>query len=47
VIKVFQGSDLNKLFRNMKNEFIFMKSYKPQSSKKKSNETYFIGLNKK
>ena len=47
VIKVFQGSDLNKLVGIMKKEFIFIKSYKPQSSKKKSNEIYFIGLKKK
>lgn len=47
VIKVFQGSDLNKLFGIMKKEFTFLKSYKPQSSKKKSNEIYFIGLKKK
>ena len=46
VIKTFQGSDLNKLLKMMKNKFKFLKTYKPQSSKKTSNEIYIIGLKK-
>jgi len=46
VIKTFQGSDLNKLLKMMKNGFKFLKTYKPQSSKKQSNEIYIIGLKK-
>lgn len=46
VLKVFQGSDLNEFSRKMRKEFKFLKSYKPQSSKKKSNEIYLIGLKK-
>ncbi|KKN35426.1 hypothetical protein LCGC14_0783690 [marine sediment metagenome] len=46
VIKAFQGSDLNKLLKVMKKEFKFLKSYKPKSSQKKSNEIYIIGLKK-
>ena len=46
VIKTFQGSDLNKLLKVMKKEFKFLKSYKPKSSQKKSNEIYIIGLKK-
>ncbi|MFW9999476.1 MAG: SAM-dependent methyltransferase [Candidatus Hodarchaeota archaeon] len=47
VIKVFQGSDFNKFYREMDSAFRFLKSYKPKSSKKKSNEIYLIGLQKK
>ncbi|MFW9818473.1 MAG: SAM-dependent methyltransferase [Candidatus Thorarchaeota archaeon] len=46
VIKAFQGSDLDNFTRTMKNMFRFLKSYKPKSSKKKSNEIFLIGLNK-
>ncbi|MDX1798177.1 MAG: RlmE family RNA methyltransferase [Candidatus Lokiarchaeia archaeon] len=46
VIKVFQGSDFNNFTRKMKKMFRFLKSYKPKSSKKKSNEIFLIGLNK-
>lgn len=46
VIKVFQGSDLNRLYKVMKKEFKFLKTYKPKSSNKKSNEIYIIGLKK-
>jgi len=47
VIKVFQGSDFNKFYKEMDSVFRFLKSYKPKSSKKKSNEIYLIGLQKK
>ncbi len=47
VIKAFQGSDFEKLAIEMKKIFRFLKSYKPASSKKKSNEIFLIGLHKK
>jgi len=47
VIKAFQGSDFEKFVNNMKKIFRFVKSYKPSSSKKKSNEIFIIGLQKK
>jgi 23S rRNA (uridine2552-2'-O)-methyltransferase len=47
VIKVFQGSDLNKFTKEIRTSFKFLKSYKPKSSKKKSNEIFLIGLQKK
>jgi 23S rRNA (uridine2552-2'-O)-methyltransferase len=47
VMKVFQGSDFNELFKKAKNNFRILKAFKPQSSKKKSNEIYLIGLLKK
>ena len=47
VIKAFQGQDFNNFFKTMKREFQFVKSYKPRSSRKGSNETYLIGLKKK
>ena len=46
VLKTFQGTDFNKFIDNMKKDYLFVKSYKPQSSKKKSNEIYIIGLQK-
>ena len=42
VIKSFQGQDFDKFLRAMKNRFHFVKSYKPQSSRKTSNEIYCI-----
>jgi len=47
VLKTFQGSDFKKLFSKIKTEFKLLKAYKPKSSKKKSNEIYLIGLQKK
>ncbi len=47
VIKAFQGSDFEKFAKEMKSIFRFLKSYKPKASKKKSNEIYLIGLQKK
>jgi len=46
VIKVFQGSDFNKFTKEMNSIFRILKSYKPKSSKKKSNEIFLIGLQK-
>lgn len=46
VIKVFQGTDFNNFFKKVKHEFKYIKSYKPKSSKKTSNEIYLIGLQK-
>jgi len=46
VIKVFQGTDFNNFYKKAKQEFKYLKSYKPKSSKKTSNEIYLIGLQK-
>ncbi|MFW9829657.1 MAG: SAM-dependent methyltransferase [Candidatus Thorarchaeota archaeon] len=46
VIKVFQGSDFDRFAKEMKSIFRFVKPYKPKSSKKKSNETFLVGLQK-
>jgi len=46
VMKTFQGSDYDLLIRNFKPEFRILKTFKPESSKKKSNEIYLIGLQK-
>ncbi|MFX0022905.1 MAG: SAM-dependent methyltransferase [Candidatus Hermodarchaeota archaeon] len=46
VIKAFQGSDLDNFIRKMKKIFRYLKSYKPKSSKKKSNEIFLVGLSK-
>ncbi|MFX1386418.1 MAG: SAM-dependent methyltransferase [Promethearchaeota archaeon] len=46
VMKAFQGSDFNKIEEKMNSKFKFLKSYKPKSSKKKSNEIFLIGLSK-
>lgn len=47
VMKTFQGSDFDLLIRKVKPEFRLLKTLKPGSSKKKSNEIYLIGLQKK
>jgi len=46
VIKVFQGQDFSKFFNEMKGEFKMIKAFKPQSSRKTSNEIYIIGIKK-
>ncbi len=46
VIKTFQGSDFDNFTRKMKKIFRFLKSYKPKSSKKKSNEIFLVGISK-
>ena len=47
VIKVFQGEDFDSFYTKMKQNFSIVKSLKPKSSDKKSNEIYLIGLRKK
>lgn len=47
VMKTFQGSDFDKVFHKAKSAFNMLKAFKPQSSKKKSNEIYLIGLQKR
>jgi 23S rRNA (uridine2552-2'-O)-methyltransferase len=47
VMKTFQGSDYELLIRNFKPKFRILKTFKPESSKKKSNEIYLIGLQKR
>ncbi|MFW9824380.1 MAG: SAM-dependent methyltransferase [Candidatus Thorarchaeota archaeon] len=47
VMKTFQGSDFDKVFHKAKSAFKMLKAFKPQSSKKKSNEIYLIGLQKR
>ncbi len=47
VIKIFQGTDFNKFKNEIFSLFRIVKSYKPKSSKKRSNEIYLIGLQKK
>ena len=47
VMKSFNGSDFNKLVKKIKSDFRIVKTYKPRSSKKRSNEIYLIGFQKK
>ncbi len=47
LIKVFQGADFENFYKKMKQNFIDVRSLKPKSSNKKSNEIYLIGLKKK
>ncbi len=47
VIKIFQGNDYEEFYKKMKQNFSIVKSLKPKSSNKKSNEIYLIGLRKK
>jgi len=47
LIKVFQGADFEDFYKIMKRHFIVVRSLKPKSSNKKSNEIYLIGLKKK
>lgn len=47
VMKAFQGTDFNSFVAKMKSEFRLSKTFKPSSSKKKSNEIYLIGIQKK
>ena len=43
-VKIFQGSESDKLLKLMKKKFALAKSVKPSASKRKSKEVYFIGL---
>jgi 23S rRNA (uridine2552-2'-O)-methyltransferase len=47
VVKIFQGADFDNFYSKMKRNFISVRSLKPKSSNKKSNELYLIGLKKK
>ncbi len=47
VIKIFQGVDFDNFYTKMKRNFMVVKSLKPKSSNKKSNEIYLIGLKKR
>ncbi len=47
VIKLFQGEDYEEFYKVLKKKFINIKSFKPKSSYKKSNEIYLIALKKK
>jgi len=47
VIKTFQGADFDSFYTKMKRNFMVVKSLKPKSSNKKSNEIYLIGLKKR
>lgn len=47
VLKAFQGNDFNDLLTKIRSEFRVLRTFKPKSSKKKSNEIYLIGLQKR
>lgn len=47
VVKCFQGTDFKKFYDEVKRRFNYGKAFKPKASKKKSNEIYVAGLNKK
>ena len=47
VLKAFQGADFEYFYKKMKQHFMVVRSLKPKSSNKKSNEIYLIGLKKK
>ncbi|HID43465.1 MAG TPA: methyltransferase domain-containing protein [Archaeoglobaceae archaeon] len=43
VVKIFQGSEIQKIFTEFKPYFRFHKFHSPQASRKRSSEVYFIG----
>jgi 23S rRNA (uridine2552-2'-O)-methyltransferase len=45
VVKVFMGPDIHELLGRMRQSFGLVKSFKPDSSRKESKETFFIGQN--
>jgi len=45
VVKIFQGEESNELFRELKINFSFVKLVKPEISKKRSKEIYFVCKN--
>ncbi|MDR0324278.1 MAG: RlmE family RNA methyltransferase [Treponema sp.] len=47
VVKVFQGGDSGALLKHMKTLFRTAKSFKPETCRSESVETYFIGLEKR
>jgi len=44
VVKVFQGGEEGQLLRQMKSLFDRARAFKPEASRNKSRETYFLGL---
>ena len=46
VIKVFQGGDVSELLKRLRSLFKTAKSFKPQSCRGESFETYYLGLEK-
>ena len=44
IVKVFMGPDVKKLADAMRKTFTTVKSFKPQSSRSESMETFYIGL---
>ena len=43
VIKMFQGSEVQRVFNSFKHYFKFKKFHSPKASRKRSSEIYFIG----
>ncbi len=43
VVKIFMGPDIQELLQPMRKQFIKVKSFKPQSSRQESKETFFVG----
>lgn len=44
VVKIFMGPDIQELLKPMRSAFTWVKSFKPQSSRAESKETFFVGL---
>jgi 23S rRNA U2552 (ribose-2'-O)-methylase RlmE/FtsJ len=42
VIKIIMGSEVNKLIKEISNNFNYVKLYKPKASRKHSSEIYLI-----
>ncbi len=43
VVKIFMGPDIQELLQPMRSQFVKVKSFKPQSSRQESKETFFVG----
>ncbi len=43
VVKIFMGPDIQELLQPMRKAFTKVKSFKPQSSRQESKETFFVG----
>ena len=44
IVKVFMGPDVHPYMKNMRQTFTTVKSFKPQSSRAESMETFYVGL---
>ena len=44
--KIFQSRFSEKLLKELRKEFRIVKTIKPEASKKRSKEIYFLGINK-